>query len=61
MSLHEQTLWERISQVAESMRDTPDWKRGSSTNERNDSISSERERQCDDRFATSTSVRRAAR
>jgi hypothetical protein len=29
-----QTLWERISEVADFMRDTPQWQRGSPVNER---------------------------
>jgi hypothetical protein len=60
MNPREQTLWERISQVAENMRDTPDWKKGSSRNERNDSIPSERERQCESRVAASPSYRKSS-
>jgi hypothetical protein len=32
-------LWNRISQVAENMRDLPDWKKGSVLNERKDESS----------------------
>lgn len=45
MKVQEQTLWDRISQVADSMRDLPEWKRGSSLNERLDNSSSEQQ-QC---------------
>jgi len=61
MNLQEQTLWERISQVAEDMRDTPEWKRGSSSNERFDSHSSEREQQNESRTSASTFVTRSVR
>ena len=61
MILQEQTLWERISQVAESMRDIPDWKRGSSSNERTEDVSSELEREGEIRFAAITAMRIAPR
>jgi hypothetical protein len=61
MNLQEQTLWERISQVAEDMRDIPEWKRGSSSNERNDSYSAEREQQNESRISASTFARSPAR
>lgn len=34
MKQQEQNLWNRISQVADSMRDTPSWKKGSPVNKR---------------------------
>ncbi len=34
MKTQEQTLWARINEVAELMKDVPMWKRGSAVNER---------------------------
>ena len=36
MKKQEQTLWQRISEVAEMMKDVPAWKRGSVKNERSE-------------------------
>jgi hypothetical protein len=41
MSIQEQTLWDRISQVADYTRELPDWKKGSSLNERDETSSRE--------------------
>jgi hypothetical protein len=57
MKLQEQTLWDRISQVADNMRDLPDWKKGSSINERLDNSSTEREqRGCRTEYASSVEL-----
>ena len=42
MKPQEQTLWDRISQVADNMRDLPSWKKGSPVNERCDSSNEDR-------------------
>lgn len=34
MTLKRESLWDRISQVAEQTRNIPDWKRGSALNQR---------------------------
>jgi hypothetical protein len=35
----EQSLWETISQIAESVKDIPSWQMGSAQNRRNEDIS----------------------
>jgi hypothetical protein len=39
MTAQKHSLWNRISQVAENMKDLPDWKKGSVLNERKDESS----------------------
>jgi hypothetical protein len=58
MNRQEQTLWDRISQVADNMRDIPEWKRGSSMNERSDSSSTERDQRSPVRLSTSSGYHR---
>jgi hypothetical protein len=45
MNPQEQTLWDRIIQVADNMRDLPDWKRGSSSNERDEGFTTRLDQQ----------------